>query len=232
MPRAVGSDQILPAGTAPLPPPARPVNDNWGYLTRLMSVMRSRCLRIRRGGSVTSLKPCAPSRQRPSTGPRLGNGGRWTAIPTRSKARNTSFLSCSSTAPRGGSTIRPASSSPIRSPTASATNLSRRQPGPHRAALRLVPDARRRVDPWRPGVRLGAVPSADGLQIALGSNAAWRGRIVFDRPRHRDHLNLPYEYPRLNGWTEWFTADPEVSYEITLTSRAKQPKRRSSRGGI
>jgi hypothetical protein len=72
-----------------------------------------------------------------------------------------------------------------------------------------------RLDPWRPGVRLGGIMSPEGLHVAIDSDAPWRGRIVFDSIRHREHLNLPFEYPRLNGWTEWFTVDPEASYEIT-----------------
>ncbi len=71
-----------------------------------------------------------------------------------------------------------------------------------------------RVDPWRPGLRLGAVRSPEGLHVSIGSDAPWSGRIIFDRVRHRDHMNLPYEYPRLNGWTEWFTVDPEGGYEV------------------
>ena len=29
-----------------------------------------------------------------------------------------------------------------------------------------------------------------------------------------EYLNLSYEYPRLNGWTEWFAVDPEACYEV------------------
>jgi hypothetical protein len=79
-----------------------------------------------------------------------------------------------------------------------------------------------RVDPWRPGVQLGAIPSAEGLHLALSSNERWTGRIIFDRVRHREYLNLPCDYPRLNGWTEWFTAKPGVTYELTLAMNGKQ----------
>lgn len=81
-----------------------------------------------------------------------------------------------------------------------------------------------RVDPWRPGIRLGAIRSTEGLHLALSSDGPWSGQIVFDRARHREYLNLPYNYPRLNGWTEWFTAEPGVMYELTSAADGKQPE--------
>lgn len=72
-----------------------------------------------------------------------------------------------------------------------------------------------RPDPWRPGLRLGAVTSPLGLHVSIGSDALWSGRLIFDKNRHRDHLRLEKEYPRLNGWTEWFTIDPARKYEVT-----------------
>ena len=72
-----------------------------------------------------------------------------------------------------------------------------------------------RLDPWEPGLRLGAVASPDCLNVVIGSKTTWNGRLIFDRARHRDYLILPYEYPRLNGWPEWFVVDPASSYAIT-----------------
>ena len=72
-----------------------------------------------------------------------------------------------------------------------------------------------RVDPWEPGVLLGAVSDGDCVQLALGSGHQWDGRIVFDAPRHRTILNLPMAYPRLNGWPEWFTADTDSVYHVS-----------------
>ncbi len=75
-----------------------------------------------------------------------------------------------------------------------------------------------RPDPWRPSLRLGAVTSPHGLHVSIASGAPWSGRLVFDKNRHRDHLRLEKEYPRLNGWTEWFTIDPALQYEVTRSA--------------
>lgn len=69
-----------------------------------------------------------------------------------------------------------------------------------------------RLDPWEPGVRLGAVRGPEGLHLAVSSARAWSGRVVFDTPRHREHLRLPFDYPRLNSWTEWFPVERERNY--------------------
>jgi hypothetical protein len=74
-----------------------------------------------------------------------------------------------------------------------------------------------RPDPWLPGLRLGAVKSPEGLNVSVACDRPWSGRIVFDRNRHHDHLGLEKEYPRLNGWTEWFTAEADRQYDVTLT---------------
>jgi hypothetical protein len=68
--------------------------------------------------------------------------------------------------------------------------------------------------PWRPGLRLGAVRSSRGLHVSLDCASLWSGRLVFDKVRHKEHLGLAEEYPRLNGWTEWFTVDPAQRYDV------------------
>jgi hypothetical protein len=35
-----------------------------------------------------------------------------------------------------------------------------------------------------------------------------------DTPRHRLHLNLPVDYPRLNMWPEWFVIDGVGQYRV------------------
>jgi hypothetical protein len=71
------------------------------------------------------------------------------------------------------------------------------------------------AEPWNQYLRLGAVMESDGgLNIFLSTPVAWSGRLVFDHPRHRDHFNMPLNYPRLNEFPEWFTADYDRVYEI------------------
>jgi hypothetical protein len=71
--------------------------------------------------------------------------------------------------------------------------------------------------PWRDDLRLGAVRAADGsVQVVLAAEWPWSGRLRFDRPRHRDRLHLPFDYPRINQFPEWFTASAAATYEIRM----------------
>ncbi len=69
--------------------------------------------------------------------------------------------------------------------------------------------------PWRDDVCLGAVEEDGRLMLVLRGDEPWRGKIYFDRPRHRDYLHLPIDYPRINQFPEWFTVEEEGRYEIT-----------------
>jgi hypothetical protein len=73
-----------------------------------------------------------------------------------------------------------------------------------------------RAEPWEPGTMLGAATDGGCLAVAVATGRAWRGRVIFDTPRHREHLGLPADYPRLNAWPEWWAAEPGRRYAVTL----------------
>jgi hypothetical protein len=83
--------------------------------------------------------------------------------------------------------------------------------------------------PWRDDLRLGAVRAADGsVQVVLAAEWPWSGRLRFDRPRHRDRLHLPFDYPRINQFPEWFTASAAATYDLheyPLSVRPNEPLR-------
>ena len=69
--------------------------------------------------------------------------------------------------------------------------------------------------PWRDDVALGATREGDTLEIYVRAESAWQGRIRFDRPRHREHLKLPMDWPRINQFSpEWTTISREGIYII------------------
>jgi hypothetical protein len=75
------------------------------------------------------------------------------------------------------------------------------------------------VEGWRKDVRFGAVRDATGtLFVHVEADAPWSGKLCFDEPRHATHLKLPIDYPRLNQFPEWFTADAGASYEVSSPS--------------
>ena len=73
------------------------------------------------------------------------------------------------------------------------------------------------ASPWRDDLKLGAVRLPDGgVQVVLAGDWPWSGTLRFDRPRHRVRMYLPFDYPRINQFPEWFTADATGDYEITI----------------
>jgi hypothetical protein len=71
------------------------------------------------------------------------------------------------------------------------------------------------VEPWRADVRVGAVLGPEGtLYVSVAADWPWSGRLCFDTPRHVEILNLPYDYPRLNQWPEWFTLPKEGRFSV------------------
>ncbi len=71
------------------------------------------------------------------------------------------------------------------------------------------------AEPWTDDLEIGAVPLLEGgLAVVLRSEFPWRGRLRFDRPRHRDFLRLPLDYPRINQFPEWFVIEAERLYAV------------------
>jgi hypothetical protein len=74
------------------------------------------------------------------------------------------------------------------------------------------------VQPWRKDILLGGVLEEDALYITLSAGDPWDGKLVFDHQRHRNHLNLPFDWPRINQYSEWFTVEPGKRYLIANLS--------------
>jgi hypothetical protein len=87
-------------------------------------------------------------------------------------------------------------------------------------AYRLTGGAR--LDPWTPDLLLGGSQDGACLTLWASSGEDWQGRLILDRPRHRDYLNLPFDYARLNKWPEWFTASAGTGYRVTDSQGSSQ----------
>lgn len=70
------------------------------------------------------------------------------------------------------------------------------------------------VEPWRPGVRLGADRAGDTLYVAIESDQPWSGKLRVDRARHRRVMNFDRNYVRLNEWPEWYVVDENTVYDV------------------
>jgi hypothetical protein len=78
------------------------------------------------------------------------------------------------------------------------------------------------IQPWRQDVIFGAVQAGDTLKIAIRAEKAWQGKILFDAPRHKTIMKLPLDWPRINQFPEWFTADSDKRYTIRDLTSASQ----------
>ena len=68
--------------------------------------------------------------------------------------------------------------------------------------------------PWRQGLALGASRTKEGLAIVLKSENSYRGKLVFDIPRHRIYIGFKHDWPRMNTMPEWFTVEPGKDYVV------------------
>jgi hypothetical protein len=78
------------------------------------------------------------------------------------------------------------------------------------------------IHPWREDLQLGAVTEDGRLHISFTAGQAWSGRLLFDAPRHRTSMKLPLDWPRINQFPEWFTADPDKRYTVTINGEARE----------
>jgi hypothetical protein len=70
------------------------------------------------------------------------------------------------------------------------------------------------VRPWREDVVFGAVRDGDGLSVSLSARQDWRGKVLFDSPRHKTQMKMPLDWPRINQFPEWFTVQADARYAV------------------
>lgn len=78
-----------------------------------------------------------------------------------------------------------------------------------------------RLFPWRSDVRWGALWDESLLTLLATAEKPWSGRLFFDRPRHRDHMGLSLNYPRLNEWPEWWPVDSGALYRVEMDGESR-----------
>ncbi len=71
------------------------------------------------------------------------------------------------------------------------------------------------VSPWRSDIRPGVVRNGEDLLISVTVDSDWEGILKFDVDRHQANMHMPWDWPRINQFPEWFTADTTSHYEFT-----------------
>ncbi len=72
------------------------------------------------------------------------------------------------------------------------------------------------VNPWNPNIYHGAVRKGKGISIVLWCNTDWNGLLVADRERHKENMHLPFDWPRINQFQEWFIVKSDQNYSVTI----------------
>lgn len=72
------------------------------------------------------------------------------------------------------------------------------------------------VDAFRPDVLVGGYRVNQTLYVYLESGMEWEGKLKFDYERHKKIMGMPYNYPRLNAFPEWYTIRDDAYYNITF----------------
>ncbi|MBN1107869.1 MAG: hypothetical protein JXA55_03835 [Bacteroidales bacterium] len=69
--------------------------------------------------------------------------------------------------------------------------------------------------PWRKDLKLGGVWKDNTLYLTISGDDNWKGSIMFDRKRHSENIKMPLDWPRINQFPEYFTAEIGKSYLVT-----------------
>ncbi len=70
------------------------------------------------------------------------------------------------------------------------------------------------IDPWREDVKFSAIALNDSLFLSISAESEWEGKVIFDAQRHKTAMNMPYDWPRINQFPEWFTVEKDQIYQL------------------
>lgn len=76
------------------------------------------------------------------------------------------------------------------------------------------------INPWGPNVYYGALKKGDGISVMLWSESDWNGLLLVDRERHKEYMHLPFDWPRINQFQEWFTVKNGQSYNVVVNGNS------------
>lgn len=79
--------------------------------------------------------------------------------------------------------------------------------------------------PWSSDVGVGFEPTGDstGVVVVIAGEGGWKGVIKPDIARHRQTLNLPWDWPRINSWPEWHAAASIAGANVVTTAGIGSP---------
>jgi hypothetical protein len=88
------------------------------------------------------------------------------------------------------------------------------------------------LDPWRDDLKFGALVNNDSLYISISASSKWEGRLIFDTPRHNTSLNMPFDWPRINQFPEWYAVKNKKYYVFWSDKESRQYKGKKLSEGV
>ncbi|MBP1667084.1 MAG: hypothetical protein H6Q23_1944 [Bacteroidetes bacterium] len=76
--------------------------------------------------------------------------------------------------------------------------------------------------PWNKDIQYGGVYRDNKLYLTITSTKGWEGKLMIDIPRHKEYMHLPLDWPRINQFPEYFTAESGKIYTITSDDSRKE----------
>ena len=61
---------------------------------------------------------------------------------------------------------------------------------------------------------LGAVHKDGALAVSVPADEAWKGKLLFESPRHKTGMKLPVDRPRIDRIPEWFIVEAGKRYAV------------------
>ncbi|UCF36553.1 MAG: hypothetical protein JSU96_17285 [Acidobacteriota bacterium] len=72
------------------------------------------------------------------------------------------------------------------------------------------------LKPWRDDLSWGATIQDGTLFLSFAAEGPWKGRVFFDFDRHRTGMKLPFDWPRINQFPEWYPVKKDQDYSLHL----------------
>jgi hypothetical protein len=76
--------------------------------------------------------------------------------------------------------------------------------------------------PWNNDIQYGGIYRENKLYLTISSTKGWSGKLICDIARHKENMHLPLDWPRINQFPEYFTAESGKTYTITSDDSRKE----------
>ena len=74
------------------------------------------------------------------------------------------------------------------------------------------------LTPWSQDLRIGGVLKNNLLFLSISSDSDWKGLLMLDKKRHSEYMHLPFDWPRINQFPEYFTVEKGNRFRVVSGS--------------